>query len=205
MSICAFRTRQTFSDFVEQYYTNPDTVDQVLSQIDYETWIYVVGGDPTGTLAPLFQNSNIAAAQALMNGYISCAGACSPSNPQQYNSWTSNLQVIFHQTCLSNFRCNAAVMTRIDSDLSITSTATDGEVRQRWYTAGVYNNYGPVMTAAGNWVASMGRNKYLQPIFDACAETGGSVYTTCVGWYNANKNWWTPLSRMLVADILNQP
>jgi len=48
----------------------------------------------------------------------------------------------------------------------------------------------------------MGRNKYLNSIFNACAETGGTVYTTCVGWYNANINFWTPTSKILVQRLL---
>jgi hypothetical protein len=109
--------------------------------VDYETWIYKVGGDPTGSLN--FMTTNIQTAVNLANSYVSLGGASSPPGFSVYNSWISNLKVIFHQTLLYNLATNTAVMARIDSDLSVTQTL-DPEVRERWYTLGLYLNYNPV-------------------------------------------------------------
>jgi hypothetical protein len=176
-----------------------------LQLVDYESWIYKQGPDPTDTLAILWNNNNeVQAAIALMNGYIACAGACSPAGYQSYNAWPSNQRVIFLQTCLSTFQCNNAVQTRIDNDLDITGD-TDPEVLQRWFTIALYNSYSPAYTPIQNWVSSQGRTKYMQPIFDACSEMGGSIYTMCVGWYNQNKYWWVPITKVLVQTLLFLP
>lgn len=49
----------------------------------------------------------------------------------------------------------------------------------------------------------MGRNKYLQSIYEACDEVGGTVYDMCVGWYNSNIDFYAPTSREMVANILH--
>lgn len=80
---------------------------------------------------------------------------------------------------------------------------TDPEVRQRWYAIGLYLQYNAVYGPAGTWVSEMGRNKYLQSIYEACDEVGGTVYTMCVGWYNSNIDFYAPTSREMVANILH--
>lgn len=68
MSICAFTFRHVFSNFVEQYYTDADTVNNVLAMVNYEEWIYEMGPDPTGTLS--FSNNATNAAVNLANAYV---------------------------------------------------------------------------------------------------------------------------------------
>lgn len=88
MSICAFRYRETFSAFVESYIENDDQVNQILDMVDYESWIYVNGNEPTGMLS--FANSQTDAAQQLAWDYISLGGASSPANFADYNTWPIN-------------------------------------------------------------------------------------------------------------------
>lgn len=144
-SINAFTERSTFSSFVENYYDDADQVNEILAMVDYEEWIYEVGLDPTGTLN--FTNSATTAALNLANAYIALNGVSSPSNYADYNDFVSNQRVVFHQTILHNSDTNTAILTRIDNDLNITG-ATDPEVRQRWYSIGLYLNYAPVYTPA---------------------------------------------------------
>lgn len=49
-SIDAFTMRETFSNFVESIAGDPETVNEILAEVDFETWIYGVGTDPSGTL-----------------------------------------------------------------------------------------------------------------------------------------------------------
>lgn len=53
-----------------------------------------------------------------------------------------------------------AILTRIDGDLSITNSI-DPEVKQRWFSLGLYYSYTPVKTPALTFVSTMGRNKYI--------------------------------------------
>lgn len=93
-------------------------------------------------------------------------------------------------------------MTRIDGDLDITNTIYP-QIKQRWFTLGIYLSYTPINTPCENWVSSMGRNSYLEYVYEACAETGGSQYNMCVTWYNNNINFYTPLTKAMIERILN--
>ena len=59
---------------------------------------------------------------------------------------------------------NTAILERIDADLSVTATI-DSEVKQRWYATGLSLFCDPVYEPAKAWISSMGRNKYLSPVY----------------------------------------
>jgi len=59
---------------------------------------------------------------------------------------------------------NIAIMTDIDSAYNCTGDR-DPEVKQRWYPTGICLNYTAVFTPANTFVSSMGRLKYLTPIY----------------------------------------
>lgn len=101
MSICAFRERLTFSNFVESMIDNADQVNYLLSLVDYEMWIYEVGLAPQGNA--VFANSQTDAATSLANAYCALGGASSPAGATDYQGWPSNQKVVFCQTMLSNF------------------------------------------------------------------------------------------------------
>lgn len=93
-------------------------------------------------------------------------------------------------------------MQQIDNDLDITNTQ-DPAVKQRWFALGIYLLYTPVNVPCETWVGSMGRNQFLAPIYEACAETGGSQLTMCTTWYNNNIDYYTPLTKIMIERILN--
>ena len=165
--------------------------------VDYEEWIYEVGLDPTCTLN--FTNSDSTNAVNLAMDYINLNGTSSPSNYQTYNGFRSNQKVVFHQTLLTDFNTNTAIITQIDNDLNITGT-TDPEVRQRWYSIGLYLNYNPVYTPAETWVGQIGRNKYLNSIYRALAESGQGALGTA--WYNTNEYFYSSTTQELIKEIL---
>jgi hypothetical protein len=197
-SINAFEGfRKTFSNFIETYWGNANRVNQILSSIWYEEWIYPVGPDPTGLL--FFNNTATNDAKQLALAYIALGGASSPAGFAAYHTWYSNQQVVFHQTLLQNKDTDLAIVTLIDSDLNITSQ-TDPEVRQRWYAIGLYLNYAPVYTPAETWVSEMGRNKYLNSIYEALTESGQVALG--IQWYNENINFYSPTSKTMIQQIL---
>jgi len=71
-------------------------------------------------------------AAALANAYIALNGTDeSPANFEDYKTWYSNLQVVFHDTLQSdgNYeKLNIAILTKIDADFNVTGTV-DPEVR----------------------------------------------------------------------------
>lgn len=159
-----------------------------------------MGTDPTGTLN--FTNDATQAAVDLANDYIAANGG-PVAGSSVYLTWPSVQQVIFHQTLLQNFNTNIAIMTSIDAALNCTFTS-DPEIKERWFALGIYNDYTPTWIPAQEWVTTMGRNKYLNAIYQACSEAGLSQRNTCISWYNSAKCWYTQSSRLLVAELLGQ-
>ena len=146
MSITRFDMEATFASFIEETYTeSASQVNSILSMVDYETWIYDVGLDPTGTLN--FTCDMTTVAVNLANAYAAAGGNDSPSNYTDYNDFTSAQRVVFLQTLMDNIDTDIDVITKIDDDLDITSSV-EPEVMMRWYTIGLYLSYDAVTVPA---------------------------------------------------------
>lgn len=146
MSINRFDMQATFASFIEETYTtDASQVNSILSQVDYETWIYDVGLDPTGTLNFTCDMTTIAV--NLANAYALAGGDSSPANYTDYNAFTSAQRVVFLQTLMDNVDTDIDVITLIDQNLNITSSV-DPEVMMRWYSIGLYLSYSPVTVPA---------------------------------------------------------
>ena len=90
-------------------------------------------------------------------------------------------------------------MTQIDADLNVTPDP-DPEVRQRWYAMGLGLQYQPVYTYAQAWVGSMGRNKYIKPIYAALQDSG--QHDLGVQWNNANIDFYCAITETAIMGIL---
>lgn len=97
---------------------------------------------------------------------------------------------------------NTAIMAAIDSCYNVTADI-DPEVRQRWYATGLYLHYDPVYPYAEAWVGSMGRNKYIKPIYQSLQDSG--QHDLGVQWNNANVNFYCHITETAVLNILFPP
>lgn len=109
--------RNTFSNYVQSMLETPEAVNEALAMIDFEEWIYGIGWDPTGTLK--FSTPESDASANLANAYLACngrAGCVSKDQYEIYNTFYSNLKVVFHDTLETNLNSpnptmSAAIMT----------------------------------------------------------------------------------------------
>lgn len=80
-------------------------------------------------------------------------------------NYYSNLKVVFHTTLQANIdQVTIKILEKIDADYDVTNDV-DPEVRQKWYPLGLYLDYQTVYDPAHNWISSMGRSKYLNPVY----------------------------------------
>ena len=144
-------------------------VNQILAAVDWQAWMY------ESTLAPEpldFTTPESDQASQLALDYIALNGTASPANFSVYNTYYSNLKVVFHDTLETNLKdVNLNILERIDADLNCTLDI-DPEVKQRWYPVGLTLNYTPVYEPAHTWISSMGRSKYLTPVYQALEDSG---------------------------------
>jgi leukotriene-A4 hydrolase len=95
-SITSYDQQRAFSNFVQSYFPEPETINTFLENIPWNEWRFMVGPDPSGTLN--FTTTNSVRAEQLALDYIALNGTASPPNYKQYNSWYSNLKVVFQNT-----------------------------------------------------------------------------------------------------------
>jgi len=111
-------------------------------------------------------------AEELAFAYMALGGESRPENWEDYFSFYSNLKVIFYETLAANpDQVTIALLTQIDADYNSTQDP-DPEVKQRWLPIGLTIQYTPAYDAAHSWVSSMGRCKYLTPVYSALEESG---------------------------------
>ena len=170
-SITTIQLRETWEFFVERMIPGLSAaeVNQILAAVDWQAWMY------ESTLAPEpldFTTPESDQASQLALDYIALNGTASPANFSVYSTYYSNLKVVFHDTLETNLKdVNLNILERIDADLNCTLDI-DPEVKQRWYPVGLTLNYTPVYEPAHTWISSMGRSKYLTPVYQALEDSG---------------------------------
>lgn len=123
-----------------------------------------------------------------------------PDNWQDYFDFYSNLKVIFYETLAANpDQVTIALLNQIDKDYNTTADP-DPEVKQRWLPIGLTIQYQPSYDAAHSWVSSMGRCKYLTPIYSSLEDSG--QHDLGVQWYNENLDFYHPVAISTEARVL---
>lgn len=168
-----------------------------MSTIYFNEWIYMTGPDPTGLLD--FSTQKSTDAVDLANAYIAGGGVTTPPNSDTYLTYRITQKVIFLQTLLKSPLTDLAIITLIDTNLDI-SSETNPEIRERWYTIGLYLQYATVEPLAQTWVGEQGRNKYLHSIYTSLQEAGRTQLG--IDWYNANVNFYAPTTKLMIQEIL---
>lgn len=198
-SITTIQLRETWEFFVERKIPGLSgaQVNTILASVDWESWMY------KSTLAPVkfdFTTPESDQATQLALGYIALNGTGSPANFTAYKDYYSNLKVVFHDTLETNIdKVNIAILERIDADYNCTFDI-DPEVKQRWFPVGLTLNYQPVYEPAHTWISSMGRSKYLTPVYTALQDSG--QHDLAVQWNDENKDFYHPVSEASVMKII---
>ena len=198
-SITNIELRATWEFFVENMIPGLSGADvnTILASVDWETWMYAPGVPP---VTADFSTPEGDQSAALANEYIRLNGTGSPANFTEYNTYYSNLKVMFHDTLQSQMsQVNTAILERIDADLNVTADI-DPEVRQRWYPIGLSLRYQPVYDPAHDWISSMGRNKYLTPVYASLQDSG--QHDTAVSWFCENTDFYHPVSISAIEGVI---
>jgi len=140
----------------------------------------------------------------LAQAYIDGAGTTGPSNFADYhNKFYSNLKVIFGQHLVKNeAKITPAIMKKIDQDLGITTHSPyDHNVFQQWIPLGLRVNYVPVRFIGQEICQTVGRLKYLNPIYRALLKSGQKA--TALAWYTESKNFYAPCAQASLLEMIN--
>jgi len=182
----------------ERYVDDPQKVNQILADSNWTEWLFKSALPAPGTFD--FSTPKGIEAENLALAYIALGGNGHPDNYQDYFEFYSNLKVIFYET-LSAHQSEMTIdlLNQIDKDYNTTADP-DPEVKQRWLPIGLKIHYEPSYDAAHTWVSSMGRCKYLSPIYSALQDSG--QHDLGVQWYNENLDFYHPVAITTEGRIL---
>jgi hypothetical protein len=138
--------------------------------------------------------------------YIAGAGASGPSDYKDYNDNTkfnSNLRVIFGQKLVAHESdVTVAIMKKIDLDLGITTHAPhDYNVFQQWIPLGLRVGYLPVRFIGQEICQTVGRMKYLSPIYTALLKSGQKALA--LEWYNESESFYSPYAQVQLKRLID--
>lgn len=178
--------QKEFEQVVNDYFPVPITI---ISKMNWTAWVHEPGL-PKYIKWTDFDTPELTASNALADAYIAGGGKQSPPGYTDYNNWPSNLKQIFLNRLLARFNdITVDIMTKIDNDLGVTNTL-DPECKLAWYPLGLQKNYGPAKEAAHEFISSMGRMKYVSPMYQALLNSNQKE--VAVQWFNENMNFYHP-------------
>lgn len=90
-------------------------------------------------------------------------------------------------------------MTMIESKYNCTD-AINPEIKQRWYPLGIMKGYTPVMTPANTFVSTVGRVKYIKPVYSALQNS--DQHDLGVQWLNQNMDFYHPVAVSSIQTVL---
>lgn len=137
----------------------------------------------------------------MANEYVNLRGTGSPDNFQKYiDEEDANLRVIFNNQLLVQadditYNC----MSLMDKQLGITNDANP-EIGQRWFPLAIQKNYKPAFEAAHHFVSTIGRQKYILPVYTALCQNG--YRSLALQWYNENQSFYHPIAAAKIRAII---
>ncbi|WP_121116149.1 M1 family metallopeptidase [Croceibacterium ferulae] len=127
-----------------------------------DQWVYGTGIPANVARA---DDQAFAAVDAAARAY----GADRTLDAQAWTGWSAAEQMRFLQTLPQTI--SAEELARLDRTLNLSATGNT-EVKFLWLQAGLRNRYQPVVPQAEAFLASVGRNKFVEPLFRTLTEQG---------------------------------
>mmetsp|Transcript_38215 Transcript_38215/g.58290 ORF Transcript_38215/g.58290 Transcript_38215/m.58290 type:complete len:377 (+) Transcript_38215:839-1969(+) len=176
---------------------NATEAAHIKNMINWHAWVVQPGVPP---VIQDFTTEALNQSQALADEYIQLNGTASPANYSAFDKYYSTLKVIFIEELNSNSdNLTIPILQKIDADYNLTNTL-DPECKQRWYPLGIRQNFTDVIEPAHKFISSVGRLKYLTPIYQSLIDTD----QVALGqqWLEENADFYHPQAYAKIAKML---
>lgn len=161
-SIDAWDMKTLFESYVSTYMPHNST--KILSQINWHKWFFEPGM-PTDVNTN-FTNDLIQSALDFANYYIDKKEG--PANKTAYKTFMLDLRIIFMRQLVDRINdVTADALRAIDKDFNVTYNELNPEVKVIWFRLMVSKKCREVDARAKEFLGSIGRQKYLVPIYTA--------------------------------------
>ena len=193
----------------------PEEASAKLATINWNRWLYQPGMPPAELNNFTTKSGNLAI--ELADEFIALEGLSLPKEWESYNSWMSALKQMFlDRLNLKKDEVTRAILAKIDKAYGLTA-ALDPEVKSRWYpfsmkigyegscaeTASCGEGAAPgtcIINEAHLFASSVGRGKYIRPIYQALMDTGNEELAAA--WLAENENFYHPITLIPLQRIV---
>lgn len=186
--------KEELEQFLDDYFHSEK--DTILGQIDWYTWIFIPGPPPVKLD---FSTPNLEISKDIADGYIKLGGEGRPDNYELFYEYFSALKCIFITELLDQTESiTIPILEKIDSDYNLT-LSIDPEQKAIWYQLGIMNNYEKVLPYTDEFLGSVGRQKYLLPLYRALNDYN---HTLAVEIFGKHKPIYHPVAVKNIKAIL---
>lgn len=113
------------------------------------------------------------------------------------NNWTTHHWLYFIRTL--PFELTETQMKNLDEAFNFTNTG-NYEVLHSWLLRGIHNNYQPAKPAVKKFLTTVGRTKFLRPLYNKLAETPEGL-KTAKEIYESTKQIYHATSKQRIEEI----
>ncbi len=153
-------TTETFVNYLQKNLIDENS--KLITRADADEWIYKAGlpKDAPNPTSAAFQKVE-AQAKGYENGKVAAADV-------KTNEWTTQEWLHFLQTLPENL--GAAKMVELDKAFNLT-TRGNSEIAFQWLQMAIKNNYQPANTRIEEFLTTIGRRKFVKPLYEELIKT----------------------------------
>jgi len=184
-------TTETFVDYLQKNLLDPNP--NLVTRGDVEEWIYQPGLPKN---APVPQSEAFQKVEALANDYAS--GKTSAANIQT-GKWTTQEWLRFLTTLPE--KLSAGQMSELDKAFKLTARG-NSEIAFQWLLMSIKNDYATAFPRLEEFLISIGRRKFVRPLYAALAGMPGGKPRAKAIYVKARPGY-HPITQAAIDPIVN--
>lgn len=158
-----------------------------------EEWIYGAGLPANAALPD-------PAAFAGVDAAVAAYADDGALDAEAWRNWTAAEQMRFLREVPETLP--AAELARLNEELGLSATGNN-EIRFLWLKLALQNRYQPAVPAAETFLGSVGRNKFVEPLFEVLSEQGAWGMNIAVPLYQSTRPTYHSYTRSKVDPLLD--
>jgi leukotriene-A4 hydrolase len=187
--------KDLWTEFIHNVFEQEEA-EEIENSVDWDTWVYTPGAPPVHLN---FSTPNLDISRGIADSYIKLGGTGSPENYDEFFGYFSQLKCIFLTELLDQREVvTVNILEQIDRDYDLTNVI-DPEQKVLWYQIGILTKYETVVPAADEFLGTVGRLKYLRPLYRALKEYDEAK---AVEIFNKHKSMYHPVAVIRIQEIL---
>ncbi|KAK0533117.1 Leucyl aminopeptidase yscIV [Tilletia horrida] len=185
--------------FLAYFSSSPEITQAIKEKVDWEAWLHGEGIDLPVDMTPYYDDTLARAAWALADRWAAFdAHTGKGFGKHDISGFNASQLVVFLEKLHSGPDVPPAVVKKLDETYSL-SDSKDGEVLLRFYEVALEVEGGEFARKAADWVKTVGRMKYVRPIYRALYKVDREL---AIATFQEAKDFYHPIARSVVEKDL---